>query len=129
MENLSPKYLSELSIESEDLGLKGRIDRVKIYSEIIPYEIKTRAEVYEGDRIQLAGYALLLESKFNQKIEKGVVETETSNQEVALTQELKERVLEIAEEIRNFEKNEPEFPANFQKCQKCVFNKECYGSE
>ena len=68
--NLQPKYLTEFQIISEELGLKGRIDRIKLTEEILPYEIKTREDIYESDKLQLTAYSLLLEQEFNKKIER-----------------------------------------------------------
>lgn len=124
--NLKPKYLTEFKLESVELGLKGRIDRVKFEQEIIPYEIKTRRQkkgVFYSDKIQLAAYALLLENEFNKKVEKGKVEILGKQEEVELSNELKNKVLELAEEIRNLEKGE--MPNNFKKCRYCVYNKIC----
>lgn len=127
-ENLAPKYLSEYSIESENLGIKGRIDRIKIENNTItPFELKTRADIYDSDKIQLAAYALLLEDKFKRKIENGIIETKDKSQEISLSQDLKNKVLEIAENIRNFsEDSEPNFQNNFNKCRYCPFEKECF---
>lgn len=122
--NLTPKYRTELEIVSPELGLKGRIDRVKIGEEIIPFEIKTREEIYEADKIQLAAYSLLLEQEFNKPVTKGIVETASQQQEIKITEEMKNKVLEIAEKIRNMQT--AEFPNNFNKCENCRIKKECF---
>ena len=122
--NLSPKYLTEVSIVNPELGLKGRVDRVQLDNNIIPYEIKTREEIYESDRIQLAGYALLLEKEFNKPVNFGIVEVENKQEEIILDEKLKARVLELAEEIRNLK--EPKFLNNFSKCEKCSLRDECF---
>ena len=123
--NLKPKYLTEFEIISPELGLKGRVDRVKFSDSILPYEIKTRDEIYEDDKLQLAAYSLLLEQEFGRKIDKGVVETQTQKEEVNLTEKLKTKVLQLADKIRNLDK-EPEFQSNFNKCRKCRLRKECF---
>ncbi|MCX6748908.1 MAG: CRISPR-associated protein Cas4 [Candidatus Pacearchaeota archaeon] len=125
--NLKPKYLSEFEIISSELGLKGRVDRVKLQDEIIPYELKTREEIYESDKIQLAAYALLLEQEFSKPVNLGIVETASQSQEVILDNNLKNKVLELAEKIRNLA--EPSLPSNFNKCQNCSFRKECYDED
>jgi len=124
---LKPKYLTEFEIISSELGLKGRIDRIKFHDSIIPYELKTREDIFDSDKIQLAGYALLLEKEFNKPVNLEIVETSTQSQEVLLNQELKDNVLEIADKIRALE--EPSFPSNFSKCQACSLRKECYGED
>lgn len=123
--NLKPKYLTELKLESEELGLRGRVDRVKIGEEIIPFEIKTREKIFESDKIQLAGYSLLLEKEFNKPINRGIVEILGKQQEIEIGEELKNRVLEIAEKIRNLTEETASFPNNFQMCQSCSLNEIC----
>jgi len=129
--NLKPKYLTEFKLVSPELGLKGRIDRVQFSEEIIPYEIKTRNGIFESDKLQLAGYALLLENEFNKSVNKGVIETLSETHEVKLTQDLKNKVLEIAEQIRQMlNSGKPEkFLSNFKKCKSCSINKQCLETE
>ena len=125
--NLKPKYLTEFEIISYELGLKGRIDRVKFEEEIIPYELKTREEIYESDKLQLAAYSLLLEKEFNRKINKGIIEVKNKQEEIIITEQMKSQVLEIAEKIRKFEKDkEPNFHNNFNKCEYCRLKEECF---
>ncbi len=122
--NLKPKYLTEFQIISERLRLKGRVDRIMVSDKILPYEIKTRSEIYESDKIQLAAYSLLLEEEFGKKIEWGIIETKRKEEEIFITKELKNKVLEIADKIRNM-KNAP-FPSNFNKCKSCRLRGECF---
>jgi len=122
--NLKPKYLTEFQITSENLGLKGRIDRVMISDKILPYEIKTRSEIYESDKVQLAAYSLLLEEEFGKKIEGGIIETRKKEEEIFINRELKNKVLEIAEKIRNMK--DANFPSNLNKCKNCRLRKECF---
>jgi len=125
--NLKPKYLTEFEIISDELGLKGRVDRIMFAEKILPYEIKTRKEIFEADKIQLAAYSLLLEKEFGKKIGKGVIETKKGQEEIQLTKELKDKVLDIAEKIRNMDSNsETKFLNNFSKCKNCRLKKECF---
>ncbi|MFH1711397.1 MAG: CRISPR-associated protein Cas4 [Nanoarchaeota archaeon] len=123
--NLSPKYLTEFKLESEELGLRGRVDRVQFAESITPYEVKTRDKIYDSDKIQLAGYALLLEKEFNKDIENGIIEFSGQQQNIPLTKELKNQVLEIAEKIRNLTEENAGMPSNFQKCRSCELNENC----
>jgi CRISPR-associated protein Cas4 len=127
-ENLPVKYFSEVEMISEELGLKGRIDRVELGEEIIPYEIKTRKEVYEADKIQLAGYSLLLEDKFKKKIYFGIIETAEKKEKIIIDEELRKRFLGLAEEIRTMLREKKEMPINssFKKCQYCNFQEICF---
>jgi CRISPR-associated protein Cas4 len=123
--NLSPKYLSEHKIVSHDLGLQGRIDRVSVAQSIIPFEIKSRDRIFDSDKIQLAGYALLLEKEFSQPINFGIIETTGKQHRVDLTPELKSQVLDIAEKIRNLTEENANMPSNFAKCENCDFKENC----
>lgn len=125
--NLKPKYLTEFEIISENLGLKGRIDRIKFNEEILPYELKTRENIYEEDKIQLAAYSLLLEEEFGKKIEKGIVESGKQQEEIEISDNNKAKVLEIAELIRQMkEGKEPQFNNNFSKCKNCIQKEDCF---
>ena len=123
-ENLKPKFLTEYEIISNELGLKGRVDRIQIGSEIIPYEIKSRENIYDTDKLQLAAYALLLESHFNKKISLGIIETLSKKHEIIINEEMKKQVLDIADKIRNMQ--DAEITSNFAKCQNCGLREECF---
>ena len=125
-ENLKPKYLSEFEVFSETLGLKGRIDRLVVGDEIIPFELKTREaeKIYESDEIQVTAYAMLLEERFQRKINLGVVEAGNKRHEINISQDLRNKVFSLIEEINSLKDN-PKFPFNFSKCQKCNYKKEC----
>jgi len=123
--NLNPKYLTEFRIESQNLGLRGRIDRIKFLEFPVPIERKTREKIYESDKIQLAGYALLLEEEFGRKIEKGIIEIMGNQEEVILDDNLKNKALETAEKIRNLMEENAFTPSNFAKCENCEFREEC----
>lgn len=123
--NLKPKYLTEYKIESQELGLRGRIDRIKFDQGIWPIERKTREKIFDSDKIQLAGYSLLLESEFSKPVNLGIVEIMGKQEQVELTSELKNKVLEIAEKIRNLTEDNAFSPSNFQKCENCEFKIDC----
>lgn len=127
-DNISPKFQTELTLESESLGLKGRIDKVEISKlQTIPYEIKTRPDIYESDKIQLAAYALLLEKQFNKPITKGIIQSESEKQEIQLDQELKNKVIELKNKIHELYNSQeiPQMQSNFKKCEKCSLKKIC----
>jgi len=126
-ENLKPKYSSEFSILSEKLRLKGKIDRVMISGDdIIPFELKTREiqKIYPSDEVQLGAYAMLLEDKFQKKIPLGILEAGNEKHDIVITDELKQKILNLIEEIRDI-LNNLKYPSNFAKCQKCDWEKEC----
>jgi len=123
--NLKPKYLTEFKIESFNLGLRGRIDRIKFEDFPVPIERKSREKIYESDKIQLAGYALLLQEEFGRKVDSGIIEIMGKEEQVILDENLKNQVLEIAEKIRNLQEDNAFTPSNFQKCENCEFRQDC----
>jgi len=125
--NLKPKYISEMKLESEILGLKGRIDRVEFNEDkIIPYELKSRDnKIFFSDEIQLTAYAMLLEDNYKKIISEGMIECSGKKQKTEIKEENKIIVLDIAEKIRNIDKNVPEMPSNFGKCSKCDLREDC----
>ena len=131
--NLTPKYISEMPLYSETLGLKGRADRVALDREkqtIIPFELKTRPieKVWPSDEIQLTAYAMLLEEKYQTKIPFGILESGDVKHEVLITEQNKEKIRNIIEQIKKLLLNEnadPMFPSSFSKCQTCSFKQEC----
>ncbi len=128
--NLDSVYISEVKLESQAIGLKGRVDRIKVSKKdniIVPYELKSREDkIYHSDELQLTAYAMLLEPHYHTVIKKGVVEVGNNKQEIDITQENKDEVLKIADLIRNVETNEPPpILSNFNKCRNCDFKEEC----
>lgn len=126
-ENLQPKYLSEFSLESPTLGLKGKIDRVMLAGEsIVPFELKTRAieTVFETDEVQLTAYAMLLEENFKKSIPHGILESGNVRHKLEIKPEMKTKVLSLIQEIHSLKEN-PKFPANLSKCRECRLKKEC----
>jgi CRISPR-associated protein Cas4 len=128
--NLDSVYLSELKLESEVLGLKGRVDRILISrkdNSVIPFELKSREDnIFLSDELQLTAYAMLLEHQYHQKIPRGIVEVGNKKQEIDISQDKKDQVLRIAEEIRNLKEGLiPPIQSNFNKCRNCEFKEEC----
>lgn len=128
--NMDTVYLSEVPLESEAIGLKGRVDRIRISKKdniITPFELKSREEkIFPSDEIQLTAYAMLLEPFYNTQVKKGIVEVGNNKKEIDITRERKEEVLKIAEQIRNIENNSPPpILSNFNKCRYCDFQEEC----
>ena len=75
---LTPKIITELSVRSKRLRLKGIVDRIEIYgNEYVPVEIKTGRTPSEGvwpdHKLQIVSYMLLLNDKFNVNVKAGMV--------------------------------------------------------
>ena len=129
-DSLDTIYISELSLESEHYALRGRVDRIqisKLTNQIIPFELKNREQkIFLSDEIQLTAYAMLLEDHFKTIIKNGIVEAGSLKKEIEITQEKKDEVLRIAEEIRNMPQNfAPPMQSNFAKCKSCSLNEIC----
>jgi len=125
-------WKTEYPIRSEALNLTGIVD--KIMQPLSPVEIKTGKvgeSVWEGDRMQLCAYGMLLEEKFQQEILQGFVEyTRVQEQrQVLLTERLRRRVLDTRDKVTEIlSGNLPEIcpHGNGKKCDACSFKKECY---
>ena len=137
-QKLTPKIISELRIESDELKLKGIIDQVHVYdNEYIPFELKTGRTpsdgVWPSHRIQIAAYSLLLKEKFNKEIKNGfVVYLDTKEKRhIAFNPFMKEEVKQIVNDVMELlESNElPDFCNNENKCRKCGLRQTCYNEE
>lgn len=131
-EGLKPKYLTELSMASTKLKLRGRIDRVEIEEEkYIPIEIKTGNMplngIWFGDRIQLGAYILLLQQKY--KADHGFLEyTECGvRKKLGMDTQLRDSVINIVEEVHDLikSKNLPKKCDNKRICEKCQMREGC----
>ena len=137
-QKLTPKIISELRVESDELKLKGIIDQVHVYdNEYVPFELKTGRTpsdgVWPSHRIQIAAYSLLLQEKFNRQIKEGfVVYLDTKEKRhIAINpfmkQEIKQMVDEVIELLESREL--PDFCSNENKCKKCGLKQTCYNEE
>ena len=104
---LSPKIKSEYRVQSEKLGLKGRIDKLECYgARLVPVELKSGKApvegVWDGHRIQAGSYALLLEDVFQTTVPEAVVHyvDHKARRSVMLNPFLREEIIEIAAKAR-----------------------------
>ncbi len=137
-EKLTPKILSELRLESDELRLKGVIDQVHVYDkDYIPFELKTGRTPNEGvwpsHRIQVAAYSLLLQEHFKKPIKEGfVIYLDTKEKRhIAINPFMKEEVNHLVGEIIALleSKELPDFCNNENKCKKCGLKQTCYNEE
>lgn len=133
---LTPKYLTELRIESEKLGLKGIIDKIEVRdNKFIPFELKTgrlpKTLVWEGHRIQVAVYALLLEEKFMVPVNEAIVDyvEHSEKRKVMIDQETREMVFDLIIKVNALleSKEIPPIVENRNKCKACSLKEKCYG--
>ena len=137
-EKLTPKIVSELRIESEELRLKGIIDQVHVYgNDYVPFELKTGRTpsdgVWPSHRIQIAAYSLLLQEKFSKEVKDGfVVYLDTKEKRhIAINPFLKQEVKQIVDDVISLleSKELPDFCNNENKCRKCGLKETCYNEE
>ena len=128
-------WINELYLESEDLGLKGRIDVLDDDGEdLVPVERKRSesGQYYWNDELQLAGYCLLLENNVGEPVEEGVIylyETDERTR-IQITEEHRDAVREAIAEIQTMTLDDvPPLVDNPNKCQSCSTRQYCMPEE
>lgn len=136
--NFTPKIKSEYRVSAESLGLSGKVDQVLVYpNNVVPIEIKSgsapREGAWENHRIQLAAYALMLESIFNVSIAAGYVKyiDENVSRRIEINSFLKDQVSSLIKDVNNLlnAKILPKKASNINKCEKCGLKKICYSDD
>ncbi|MBW3017680.1 CRISPR-associated protein Cas4 [Candidatus Woesearchaeota archaeon] len=134
-EKLMPKIESEVFVDSDELEMKGKIDRLEKYDDgFVPVEVKTgkapKDGVWEGHLIQIAAYMLLLESKFKKAAKEGVVDyiNDNAKRTVKMNPFLKEEVIKLKDRVKEL-LNSTQLPpmcSQEKKCEMCGIRKECF---
>lgn len=129
-------YAGSFEIEpllySEKFGLSGSPDKlVKIDETQVPSIIKTGAMpengVWQGDRLQLTAYAMLVEDKYDSVVERGFVEYARwgTVREVTIKRHERRKVLQIRDRIKKIQDGfMPERPQD-APCERCGFAGMC----
>lgn len=134
---LSPKTETEYYLKSEELMLKGMIDRLEIYEnklvrEVVPYELKTgsapKEGVWPGHKLQTGAYVMLLE-KNKMFVREAFVKYLDNNEtrQVMINPFLEKKVIETRDAVLQLFKAE-EIPAicdNKNKCASCPLKERC----
>ena len=115
-------------LHSEKFGLSGSPDRLIKIDEIpVPSIIKTGSMpengVWQGDRLQLTAYAMLVEDKYNSVVERGFVEYARwgTVREVTIKRHERRKVLQIRDRIKKIQDGfMPERPKD-APCERCGF--------
>ena len=137
-QKLTPKILSELRVESEELRLKGIIDQVHVYeNNYVPFELKTgkmpQEGVWPGHRVQIAAYSLLLQEKFQKPVKEGFVYYLDSKEKrhITINPYMKEEIKQLVDDVIALmeSKELPDFCNNENKCRKCGLRQTCYNEE
>ncbi len=104
---LTPKVKTEYSIQSQKMGLKGRIDRLELYdARLLPVELKSgnppQDGAWESHKIQAAAYALMLEDIFSTTVPEAIVHYVDHNQRrlIVLNPFMKDHVAETTAKVR-----------------------------
>ncbi len=122
----------KLSLEDHDLGLAGQIDLVIELknNKILPVEIKYSEymEAFRGRKKQLIAYAILLEKKFNQIVDEGILYFPDRNKQITLpiSYEDKKDLIKDLEKIRKLILREKlPVKSNIERCNYCEVAKYC----
>jgi CRISPR-associated exonuclease Cas4 len=128
-------WLNELYIESDSIGLKGKIDVLDLEDgRAIPVERK-RAEsgdYYKSDEVQLAGYCMLLEDHLNEPVREGAIYIYETDQRmhIPITADHRETVRKQIEAIQSMTVDQiPPFTDNPSKCEACSVRSYCMPAE
>jgi CRISPR-associated exonuclease Cas4 len=127
-------WVNELYLEDEDLGLKGKIDVLELNGGPIPVERKRAesGEYYKSDKLQLAGYCLLLESYLDEPVREGVIYLYETDQRmhVRITDDLRDAVKTKLDAMRSMDPDEvPPITENPSKCDGCSARSYCMPHE
>ncbi|VVB81837.1 Uncharacterised protein [uncultured archaeon] len=122
---ITPKVKTEYSLQSEKLGLKGRIDRLECHeTKILPVELKSgnppKEGVWDGHRIQATAYALMLEDKFSVQVPEAIIHyiDHNSRRTIVLNPFMKEEVIDTTKKVRECIETK-ELPKGCGKCPAC----------
>ena len=132
---LTPKIISELRVESDNLKLKGVVDQVHVYeNEYVPFELKTGRMpadgVWPSHRIQLAAYSMLLKERFRKQVKEGYIYylDSKSKRHLAINPFMEEEGKQVTNEVIELleKKRLPDFCKNEGKCRKCGLRETCH---
>lgn len=137
-EKLTPKIISEQRITSENLQLKGIVDRIEIHEHgYVPVELKTgkmpKEGVWPGHRIQLAAYAMLIEEKYKTNVQEAFVRylDTKETRHITINPFMKEEIRNLVKEVQDLLKSHqpPNYCENRSKCINCGIKETCYNEE
>lgn len=125
-------WTRELYLESEALGLKGKIDVLELDGELIPIERKRGDQHWYNDELQLAGYCLLLEEQLDEPVYEGAIYLYDTDQRmhVTITEQHKTDIRERIDAMRSMTVDDvPPLTDNPNKCEKCSTREYCLPAE
>ena len=134
-EKLTPKIISEQRVDSDELQLRGIIDRIEVYeSGYIPVELKTgkmpKEGIWPGHRVQVVAYAMLIEERFKTSVREGFVRylDAKETRKIAINPFMREEVINLIKGVQELLKNQqlPDYCENKNKCANCGLKQTCY---
>lgn len=134
-EKLTPKIESEFYVVSEKLGLKGIIDAIERYDDIlVPIELKTgsapREGVWPGHQLQLGAYLLMLSEKAGKEIDKGYIRylDISDSRQIVMNPFLKMKIEDLVKKVNECLTSSelPDFCGSENKCRSCGLRNICY---
>ena len=133
-----PEAEPEYKIYSEKYNLIGIIDKIEfIDNNPVPIEFKTGKMPYDGvwpgHKIQLAAYSLLIEEKYEKRVNEGYVHylDYKEKRRVVFNPFMKQEVIELINKVNLLmdSKEPPEMPKNTNKCVSCKLKHICKNNE
>jgi len=133
-DKLQPKFISEVFLKSEKLGLRGRIDKIAIYNNLkIPLEMKSGKPptkgIWSNHKIQIASYILLLKEEYPE-LNEGFIEyiDIKEKRKLILNPFIEEEIQELISKVKVLlnSKNLPDKIDNGSKCSKCRIRNKCF---
>jgi CRISPR-associated exonuclease Cas4 len=124
-----------LYLESQSLGLKGKIDVLDLEDgRTVPVERKRAGsgDYFWNDEVQIAGYCMLLEANTDDSVREGAIYLYETDQRmhVPITEDHREAVRETVEAMRSMSPDEvPPLTDNPTKCEKCSTREYCMPEE
>lgn len=143
LEKQEDEEWEELFLESEELGLRGRVDALRTRDrQLIPYEHKRgrscrdenkQPQAWQSDRLQILAYACLLESVLNIQIQEGRIRYHADNVlvHVPLDDEGRAAVRDAIQQARilRASSHRPPVTDNERLCARCSLAPVCLPEE
>jgi CRISPR-associated exonuclease Cas4 len=128
-------WLNELYLESESLGLKGKIDVLDLEDgRTVPVERKraSSGDYYWNDEVQIAGYCMLLEANLDEQVREGAIYLYETDQRmhIPITSDHRSAVRETVAAMQSMSPDTvPPLTDNPNKCEKCSARQYCMPEE
>lgn len=129
-----PQSLLDFPLESEELNLRGIVDKIDIINGIYyPIDTKTGippgSSVWLADALQIAAYAVLIDYELNKEVIVGFVDYNkiADRRPVVVNSILHNKLFEMLDSINEMlnKGKIPDFKIYKNKCKKCEYNEIC----